>query len=110
MTINSFYCCGRLASVSLQLLPTPRTASNQGMRDNCCDYAFRFVKVHDAQQPSVSDIVLHAPVFPYFGVLPGASLFSGARLYKNTFSRSWLHSPPLPGDRDVCAMNCTFLI
>jgi hypothetical protein len=111
MTINSFYCCGRLASVSVEFLPGPKASVDQGKRDNCCDYASRFVKVHDAQQPSVSDIVLHAPVLPCFAALTVACLpaVSGDR-YKNTCSLSWLHSPPLPGDRDACVMYCAFLI
>ncbi|WP_018616675.1 HYC_CC_PP family protein [Segetibacter koreensis] len=47
-SIKQFYCCGKLKSVSLAIIPTHPTGCRQGKEKNgCCDNKYEFSKVKD---------------------------------------------------------------
>lgn len=112
MTINSFYCCGRLASVKIQMMPNAETNGIHSNHDNCCDNTTQFFKVHDAQQPSISDIVLHASILPFSAPLPVGSFFLSLHnpVRKDAPLLFWFHSPPLSSATASYIKNCSFLI
>ena len=110
VSVSSHYCYGRLASVSIQLNSDAGGQSSHKDKKGCCTNITHFFKVHDAQQPSISNANFNAPTLQLHTILPvinaWAALYSPDRPH-NTF---FFQSPPLQTSLPLFIRNESFLI
>ncbi len=111
ISVNSFYCCGRLSSVKIAFEGAYNSHTSKSAKKGCCDNITHFYKVNDAQQISTQNFSFQAPVLQIH-FLPAAAIdfiaHSFAKAAK-TNSRV-LHSPPLSTTLPLFILNESFLI
>jgi hypothetical protein len=110
LAVNSFYCCGKLASVDIQMAPKKAAAGKEGKQGNCCNNTTSFFKVHDFQQSSVFDIVIHSPVVQIPAILPAPRHLLGPNFSWKDSQLFGFHSPPLLDATASYIRNSCFLI
>lgn len=110
MAINSFYCCGKLASVRIQLISNTGGGHNPNENGNCCENNMQYFKVHDAQQASVSEASVKAPVLSLNFRLPLIEAGTGLYSLSHTHKGSFLHSPPIRTSVSLFLQNRNLLI
>ena len=107
MSVNRFYCCGKLASVSYSLGATENSGKS-ARQDKCCDHQKQSFKVKDSHFSVVNLSLSH----PFPAIIP--SLFSIAEepvvsilaakiVYKG-------NAPPGHSAIPVYTLNCAYRI
>lgn len=110
VAVNKFYCCGKIASVRIQILSKMDLHPGQNEGSDCCNDVINFFKVHDAQQPSVSNIALHPPVLQLHSFLPVINLQSRSGTTDQVHSFLLLHYRDLPCLLGAYLTYCSLLI
>jgi hypothetical protein len=107
MSVNRFYCCGKLASVSYSLGATDNSAKST-KKDKCCDHEKQSFKVKDSHF-SAASLSLNRPlpvIIPSFISLvnePVAGILSAKIVYKG-------NAPPGHSDIPIYTLNCAYRI
>jgi hypothetical protein len=71
ITINKFYCCGKLASVSLSVSSAPKSDCKETSGSDCCKTVKANFKVKDNHVSAKTDLTLNnsfALVIPVFSI------------------------------------------
>jgi hypothetical protein len=107
MSVNRFYCCGKLASVDYTYGAGDNT-SQAGKKDKCCDHQLQSFKVKDSHFSAASFSLNHpVPVivssFVNLVNEPVVSILHMQIVYKG-------NAPPGHLDIPVYALNCAYLI
>jgi len=107
MSVNRFYCCGKLASVSYSLGAT-ENGNKSAKKDKCCDHEKQSFKVKDSHF-SAASLSLNRPlpvIIPSFISLvnePVAGILPAKIVYKG-------NAPPGHSDIPVYTLNCAYRI
>lgn len=109
MGVDRFFCCGKLASVTITYGAVDNTESKPGSKkDNCCRNEKQSLKIKDTHF-NVSTLSLSHPipvVIPHIAfLLPESvskSAFTGATYYSN--------APPGHTGVPIYNLNCTYRI
>ena len=107
MSVNRFYCCGKLASVSYSL-GANENGDKSAKKDNCCDHQKQSFKVKDSHF-SVASFSLNHPlpaIIPSFNNLvtePVVSILTAKIAYRG-------NAPPGLSDIPVYTLNCAYRI
>ncbi len=106
--VNRFYCCGKLASVTLTYATSDNNPKEGGAGDNCCKHEKQSFKVKDSHFSVIATALDHpAPVLiPYvvmpFHELPLTQVQTKILYYGN--------APPGHSDTPAYTLNCTYRI
>jgi hypothetical protein len=90
--INSYYCCGKLRSVTVSLIEQKDATCSKNAAPSCCNTRHQFLKIHDSH--------LAATGFFYFSGLPvldlPATRVNGIRLFASMIQKGThaAHAPP----------------
>jgi hypothetical protein len=105
--LNRFYCCGKLASVTLTFA-MPEAGKQTGKNDNCCKNEKQSFQIKDSHYHVVSSVLDH----------PGFALISVFNIVK--VERVWLpiptkivykaNAPPGLLHAPIYTLNCTYRI
>ncbi len=108
-SLNEFYCCGKLKSVTIELSPNKKqTCSKGNEKSGCCDNKYQFYKVKDNH---LSGKALDIPL-KYFTDL---DLFT-SEVQSISFVTQEIdvingsHAPPLYTGVPIYISNCVFRI
>ena len=107
MSVNRFYCCGKLASVSYSLGAT-ENGNKSAKKDKCCDHEKQSFKVKDSHF-SAASLSLNRPlpvIIPSFISVadePVVSILPAKIVYKG-------NAPPGHSDIPVYTLNCAYRI
>ena len=108
MSVNRFYCCGKLASVTYTYGVADNAGSPAGKKDKCCDHQKQSFKVKDSHF-SAASISLNQPVpsiAPSFFSLsnePVVSILHTKIVYRG-------NAPPRHSDIPVYTLTCAYRI
>ena len=108
MGINRFYCCGKLASVTITYAASDDAGAKTVNNKSCCKNELKSFKVKDSHFNAIP-VSLKFPVavnIPYFTVAAHklvATLSSAALPYNS-------HSPPDRAIVPAYTLNCTYRI
>ena len=107
MGINRFYCCGKLASVTLTYGAADNTGKETGNKYNCCKNERETFKVKDSHFSSVSFSLDH----PVPAIVP-AFIFNDERLISLLHAKIVYKSNAPPGSpaAPIYTLNCTYRI
>ena len=108
MSVNRFYCCGKLASVTYTYGAGDNANSSAGKKDKCCDHQKQSFKVKDSHFSAVSLALSHPfpAIIPSFISLadePVVSILHTKIVYKG-------NAPPGHSDIPVYTLNCAYRI
>jgi hypothetical protein len=106
--INRFYCCGKLASVTLTYGADDNTGKEAGKKDNCCKNEKQSLKVKDSHFSVVSFSLNHPipAIIASFTSLNNeniVNLLHTKIVYKG-------NAPPGHSDIPVYTLNCAYRI
>jgi hypothetical protein len=106
MSVNRFYCCGKLASVSYSL-GVAENSDKTAKKDNCCGHEKQSFKVKDSHF-SVAPVSLNHPIAitpSLFGLFnePVVSIIQTQITYQG-------NAPPGHSDIPVYTLNCAYRI
>jgi hypothetical protein len=106
--INRFYCCGKLASVTLIYGADDNTGKEAAKKDNCCKHVKQSFKVKDSHFSVVSFSLNHPipAIIPPFTSLNNENIVNLLRtkiVYKG-------NAPPGYSDIPIYSLNCTYRI
>jgi len=103
-SINHFYCCGKLTSVSISLTDTIKSSCN---KSGCCKNKFQYVKVKDNH---VSADEISAP-FKSFTHLPLFTCYQDIAIVSRIFTiANRSNAPPVFPVVPSYIMNCVFRV
>lgn len=110
VAIRAHYCCGKIASVKIQLAAKDYGHHSSSKDKNCCNDISHFFRIHAPQQISVSNISFKAPVLsiPAFTSVINFIFFSNEECVP--INGNFLHSPPLGTTQPLFLYNSVFLI
>jgi len=108
MSVNRFYCCGTLASVSYSYGAGDNTGNPGGKKDKCCDHQKQSFKVKDSHFSASSIALNHpvpaiVPIFVYPVNEPAAGVSPAKIVYEG-------NAPPGHSDIPVYTLNCAYRI
>jgi len=117
VSVDSFYCCGKLSSVHFHFgedaaaSNTLKKYRSQHNHLNCCEHIVQSFKIQDAQQQSTGDTDLHIAVLqpalaPFFLTVP-VRVLSEAGSHNKAYLKS---RPPLWGTLPLFIRDESFLI
>jgi hypothetical protein len=109
VAISKHFCCGKIASVKIQLAAEQCGHHSQSEDKNCCNDISHFFKIHAPQQISVSNISCKAPVLPVPVFMHALSLIF-VNESPTSVNNNFLHSPPLRTTSPLFLSNSVFLI
>ncbi|WP_143065114.1 HYC_CC_PP family protein [Mucilaginibacter gossypiicola] len=106
--INRFYCCGKLASVTLTYAMPDNNTKDSGDKDNCCKHEKQSFKVKDSHFSAAIAALDHPvlAVIPSF-ITPYCELALTQLQPKITYNGN---APPGHSDTPVYTLNCTYRI
>jgi hypothetical protein len=107
MSVDRFYCCGKLASVSYSI-GAAENGDKSAKKDNCCDHQKQSFRIKDSHFSAASISINHpAPaIVPSFISLvnePVVSILHTQIVYKG-------NAPPGHSDIPVYTLNCAYRI
>ena len=107
MSVNRFYCCGKLASVSYSLGAT-ENGDKFAKKINCCDHEKQSFKIKDSHFSAASISLNHPvpaidPSFISLANEPIVSIIHTKIVYKG-------NAPPGHSDIPVYTLNCAYRI
>ncbi|MFB9840778.1 HYC_CC_PP family protein [Mucilaginibacter ginsenosidivorans] len=106
--VNRFYCCGKLASVTLIYGAADNAGEASAKKNNCCK--------HEKQSFKVKDSHVNTAAFefssPAPALLPTIIHWASVNPFKeqSTNTRYGANSPPVHPDIPFYTLNCTYLI
>jgi len=108
MEVSRFFCCGKLASVTITYGAPDNIGNRSAKKDNCCKNEKQSFKVNDSHFSAASFSLIHpAPVvIPSFISLGNESLISLVHtkiVYKG-------NAPPEHSAIPAYTLNCTYRI
>jgi len=106
--INRFYCCGKLASVTLIYGGTDDTNNKSAKKEGCCKNEKQSFKVKDSHFNIVSFALNH----PLSAIIPSFTSFNGEKLITLLETKIVYKSNAPPGHSQIPAytLNCTYRI
>lgn len=111
VSVNSFYCCGRLSSVRISFEGAYGSLSSKTTKRDCCNNITHFYKVNAAQQPSIQNYHFKTPVLQIpASQIPGIDLLTSLLAQNAKGNVHILHSPPLLTTLPLFIRNDSFLI
>ena len=106
--VRQFYCCGKLKTTVLSIVPGPKKICSGGSGDGCCKTEYQFFKVKDSHfgsQEINSPFQQVAEV--YFSPIPAWDVpFVKTEVSTNVSA----HGPPLPAATPIYIFNCVYRI
>lgn len=110
VAISKHFCCGKIASVKIQLAMQEGIDHSPVKDKNCCNDISHFFKIRDPQQVSVSNISCKAPVLsvPAFTNVVNLIFFSNEE--STSVNSDFFHSPPPRTTQPLFVRNEAFLI
>ena len=107
MSVNRFYCCGKLASVSYSLGAT-ENGDKFAKKKNCCDHEKQSFKIKDSHFSAASISLNHPvpaidPSFINLANEPIVSIIHTKIVYKG-------NAPPGHSDIPIYTLNCAYRI
>ncbi len=108
-SLNEFYCCGKLKSVTVEFTPNKKQSCSKGdEKSGCCDSKYHFFKVKD-NHFSENDVAIPLNYFIDVDLfLSTVQSKSFALLQINVINGS--HAPPLYTGIPIYISNCVFRI
>jgi hypothetical protein len=108
MGVNRFYCCGKLASVTLIYGSEDNTGKEAGKKDNCCKNEKQSFKVKDTHVSATS----FAFIAPSPAILPAFSNWNLFAVFQERPLTIAYQSNAPPGNPDtpIYTLNCTYRI
>lgn len=108
MSVNRFYCCGKLTSTTFSYGASDNSGSKPGNKDKCCGHEKQSFKVKDSHFSTASISLSHPlpAIIPSFISLadePVVSFLHTKILYKG-------NAPPGHSDIPVYTLNCAYRI
>lgn len=108
LSLKSFYCCGKLKSVTVSISHQQQKCRNDDGMNNCCNTKFQFFKVKDnhvagdlVSAPALQFCYLHLFTSPYRVInFPSA----------NNDPANLINAPPLHQRVSVYLFNCVFRV
>ena len=104
--VNSYYCCGKLTSISISFIDQREAKTSKTTGVSCCNTKHQFAKVNDSHIASAAvfqfnhSFVLNVPV--YAGIL----FFTNHKDQSTEFS----HGPPLLYSSPLYMLHCDYRI
>lgn len=106
--VNRFYCCGKLASVTITYGASDNKEDKTAKKDNCCKHKIQNFKVNDSHfnvasfsfdhpLPAILPGLIHLDNEQLFKVLPATVAYNG-------------NAPPGYSNIPVYTLNCTYRI
>lgn len=110
VAISSHLCCGKIASIKIQLAARNCRHHSQSKDNNCCNDISHFFKIHAPQEASVNNISCKAPVLsiPDFTHVVNFLFFSNEE--NTSINSDSFHSPPPRTTQPLFVRNESFLI
>lgn len=106
MSVNQFYCCGKLSSESVSFLGGKQKEANDA--SDCCKTTHQYLKIKDAH---ISSDYISNPEKHFSFVHTIFSLFeSTIPANQQTFVRNNINAPPLLSGSPIYIFNCTYRI
>ena len=107
MSVNRFYCCGELASVSYSLGAT-ENGDKSAKKDKCCDHQKQSLKLKDSHFSAASFSLNHplpaiVPSFTSVVDEPVVIILHTKIVYKG-------NAPPGHSDIPIYTLNCAYRI
>lgn len=107
MSVNRFYCCGKLASVSYNL-GAPENSDKSAKQHKCCDHQKQSFKVKDSHFSAASFSLNHplpaiVPSLISLADEPVVGILHTKIVYKG-------NAPPGHSDIPVYTLNCAYRI
>jgi hypothetical protein len=107
--LREFYCCGKLASVSITLVDTGKEKCKKGdSKDDCCKSKYQFLQVKDKHFAS------DHPTLPLKHsielVSTTASIYAVTLISQEIDVINGSHAPPLIAGVPIYIANCVFRI
>jgi hypothetical protein len=101
--ISRFYCCGKLAGITLTL-----ASADHSDKDNCCKHESKSFKIKDSHV-SVNATVLN-PITP--AILPEPAYGIAVNILSESAIRTGYQANAPPGDPDIpiYTLNCAYRI
>ena len=108
MGINRFYCCGKLASVTLSYGAADNHDNESAKNNNCCKHEKQSLKLKDSHVNAAS-IAFNSPQ-PM--LLPASTGFGALTIIKQHVLNISYQSNAPPGCTDIpiYSLNCTYRI
>jgi len=108
VAVNRFYCCGKLASVTITYGASDSNGDKSAKKDHCCKHKIQNFKVNDSHfnvasfsfdhpLPAIIPGVIHLDNDQIFKVLPATVAYNG-------------NAPPGYSNIPVYTLNCTYRI
>ncbi len=107
-SLKEFYCCGKLKSITVLLVPDAKQKCSKGTGSGCCDNKYQFFKVKDKHISAAevsspvnyfTDLNLFIPSFQQISFPP-----------PNIIIADRSHAPPLHSGVSAYIYNCVFRI
>lgn len=115
VSVDSFYCCGDLASIQFQLgtdkgaSKTPNSSESPKVNLGCCNHVIHSFRIQDPQQQTSFKVSFNTPTLSAV-LIPMYKEIQNAIAYK-TITNTYLKSPPpLLGDIPLFIRDESFLI
>ena len=106
--VNRFYCCGKLASITLTYAMPDNNPKEKGANDNCCKHEKQSFKVKDSHFSAATSALDHpAPVLIPSFVMP---FHEPALTQVQTKIVYNSNAPPGHSDTPAYTLNCTYRI
>jgi hypothetical protein len=108
IAMNSFYCCGRLASLSFTFDSSDHNSEKSGKKNNCCKHEKQSFKIKDSHSYSASQTIDH----PHPVIVSAASNWTNEIafiLFQPKLASSGNDPPDHPGV-PIYTFNCTYRI
>ena len=108
MSVNRFYCCGKLTSVNFSYGAGDSSGSTSGNKNKCCDHQKQSFKVKDshfgtASLSLINPLAVTIPAFINLINEPVVSTLHTKIVYKG-------NAPPGHSDIPVYTLNCAYRI
>lgn len=110
VAVNKFYCCGKIASVRIQILSKMDLHPGQNEGSNCCNDVINFFKVQDAQQVSSLSMAIHVPILQLHTFLPVMAFSHRFGIREHTPPYIILRYPDPSGLQGIYLTCCSLLI
>lgn len=106
--VNRFYCCGKLASVTLTYATPDNYGNETGKKDNCCKHEKQSFKVKDSHVNA--DFLTLAQILP--AMLPVAPIWATPSIatQKVNLITYWANAPPDNPAVPIYTINCAYRI
>ncbi|HUQ67619.1 MAG TPA: hypothetical protein VM101_15765 [Flavitalea sp.] len=107
-SLKQFYCCGKLASVTVSLAPTEKDKCQSDEKKGCCETKFQFFKVKDNH---LSANQVDVPVKHFFELHLYTPSFQDISMHRQETSIAYRsNAPPLQQGVPIYIYNCIFRV